>query len=44
MKSVKTFEKTEKFCFVRSVTGLNIPNTGKDDDNDDDDDTEIKLV
>jgi hypothetical protein len=42
---VKTSETTEGFCFLRSVTRLNILNTGKDDDNDDDhDDTEIKLV
>jgi hypothetical protein len=33
----KTFEKMEGFSFVTSVTGLNRPNTGKDDDDDDDD-------
>jgi hypothetical protein len=39
MKSVKTSETIEWFCFVRSVTGLNIPSTGRDND-----DTKIKLV
>jgi hypothetical protein len=28
----KTSEAMEEFCFVISVTGLNRPNTGKDDD------------
>jgi hypothetical protein len=32
----KTFEKMEGFRFVTPVTGLNRPNTGKEDDNDDD--------
>jgi hypothetical protein len=32
----KTFEKMEWFSFVTPVTGLNRPNTGKEDDNDDD--------
>jgi hypothetical protein len=30
----KTFEKTEGFSFVTSVTGLNRPNTAKEDDDD----------
>jgi hypothetical protein len=30
------FEKMEEFSFVTSVTGLNGPNTGKEDDDDDD--------
>jgi hypothetical protein len=33
----KTFEKMEGFSFVTPVTGLNRPNTGKEDDD------EIKL-
>jgi hypothetical protein len=28
----KTFEKMEGFSFVKPVTGLNGPNTGKEDD------------
>jgi hypothetical protein len=28
----QTFEKTEGFSFVTLVTGLNRPNTGKEDD------------
>jgi hypothetical protein len=28
----KTFEKMEGFSFVTPVTGINRPNTGKDDD------------
>jgi hypothetical protein len=32
----KTFEKVEGFSFVTPVTGLNRPNTGKEDDDDDD--------
>jgi hypothetical protein len=33
----KTFEKMEGFSFVTPVTGLNRPNTGKEDyDNDND--------
>jgi hypothetical protein len=32
----KTFEKMEGFSFVTQVTGLNRPNTGKEDDEDDD--------
>jgi hypothetical protein len=28
----KTFEKMEGFSFVKPVTGLNRPNTGKEDD------------
>jgi hypothetical protein len=28
----------EGFSFIRSITGLNRPNTGKEDDDDDDDD------
>jgi hypothetical protein len=28
----KTFEKMEGFSFVTPVTGLNRPNTGKEDD------------
>jgi hypothetical protein len=32
------------FSFVTPITGLNRPNTGKeDDDDDDDDDDDIKL-
>jgi hypothetical protein len=31
----KTFEKMEGFSFVTPVTGLNRPNTGKEDDDDD---------
>jgi hypothetical protein len=30
-----TFEKMEGFSFVTPVTGLNRPNTGKEDDDDD---------
>jgi hypothetical protein len=30
----KTFEKMEGFSFVTPVTGLNRPNTGKEDDDD----------
>jgi hypothetical protein len=30
----KTFEKMEEFSFVTPVTGLNRPNTGKEDDGD----------
>jgi hypothetical protein len=30
----KTLEKMEGFSFVTPVTGLNRPNTGKEDDND----------
>jgi hypothetical protein len=29
------YETTEEFCFVNHLTGLNRPNTGKNDDNDD---------
>jgi hypothetical protein len=29
----KTFEKMEGFSFVTPVTGLNRPNTGKENDN-----------
>jgi hypothetical protein len=36
----KTFEKMEGFSFVTRVTGLNRPNTGKEDDFDDDDKNE----
>jgi hypothetical protein len=32
----QTFEKMEGFSFVTPVTGLNRPNTGKQDDDDDD--------
>jgi hypothetical protein len=31
-KSRKTSEMMEGFCFVISITGLNGPNTGKEDD------------
>jgi hypothetical protein len=31
----QTFEKMEGFSFVTPVTGLNRPNTGKEDDDDD---------
>jgi hypothetical protein len=31
----KTFEKMEGFSFVTPVTGLNRPNTGKEDGDDD---------
>jgi hypothetical protein len=31
----KTFEKMEGFSFVTPVTGLNRPNTGKEDNDDD---------
>jgi hypothetical protein len=31
-----TFEKMEGLSFVTTVTGLNKPNTGKEDDDDDD--------
>jgi hypothetical protein len=31
----------EGFSFVTPVTGLNRPNTGKEDDDDDDDDDKI---
>jgi cold shock CspA family protein len=31
---IKTFDKMEGFSFVTPVTGLNRPNTGKEDDND----------
>jgi hypothetical protein len=31
----------ERFSFVTQVTGLNRPNTGKDDDDDDDDEVNI---
>jgi hypothetical protein len=34
----KTFEKMEGFSLLTPVTGLNRPNTGKEDDDDDDDD------
>jgi hypothetical protein len=34
----------EGFSFVTPVTGLNRPNTGKEDDDDDDDDTQILGV
>jgi hypothetical protein len=30
----QTFEKMEGFSFVTPVTGLNRPNTGKEDDDD----------
>jgi hypothetical protein len=30
----KTFEKMEGFSFVTPVTGVNTPNTRKEDDND----------
>jgi hypothetical protein len=32
----KTFEKMEGLNFVTPITGLNRPNTGKEDDDDDD--------
>jgi hypothetical protein len=32
----QTFKKMEGFNFVTPVTGLNRPNTGKEDDDDDD--------
>jgi hypothetical protein len=31
----KTFEKMEGFSSVRPVTGLNTPNTGKEEEDDD---------
>jgi hypothetical protein len=34
-KCRKTFEKMERFSFVTPVTGLNRPNTGKEDDDND---------
>jgi uncharacterized protein YktA (UPF0223 family) len=34
-KFKKTFEKMEGFSFVTPVTGLNRPNTGKEDEDDD---------
>jgi hypothetical protein len=37
----KTFERMEGFSFVTPVTGLNRPNTVKNDDDDDDDDDDI---
>jgi hypothetical protein len=37
----KTFEKMEGFSFVTPVTGLNRPNTGKQDDDDDGDDLKM---
>jgi hypothetical protein len=39
----KTYEKMEGFSFVTPVTGLNRPNTGKEDDDDDDDFTNTFL-
>jgi hypothetical protein len=33
----------EGFSFVTPVTGLNRPNTGKEDDDDDDDDDDMLL-
>jgi hypothetical protein len=38
----QTFEKMEGFSFVTPVTGLNRPNTGKEDDDDDDDDDQFQ--
>jgi hypothetical protein len=35
MKFRQTLEKMEGFSFVTPVTGLNGPNTGKEDDDDD---------
>jgi hypothetical protein len=32
----KTFEEMEGFSFVTPITGLNRPNTGKEDDDDND--------
>jgi hypothetical protein len=41
-KSRKTFEKMEGFSFVTHITGLNRPNTGKEDDDDDDETVHTK--
>jgi hypothetical protein len=40
----KTFEMMEGFSFVTPVTGLNRPNTGKEEDDDDDDDDDKCLT
>jgi hypothetical protein len=40
----KTFQKMEGFSFVTPLTGLNRPNTGKEDDDDDDDIMAYTLV
>jgi hypothetical protein len=34
----------EDFRFVTPITGLNRPNTGKEDDDDDDDDNEKNTI
>jgi hypothetical protein len=39
-----TFEKMEGFGSVTPVTGLNRPNTGKEDDDDDDDDDDDSIA
>jgi hypothetical protein len=44
MKCRKTFEKMEIFSFVTPITGLNRPDTGKEDDDDDDDDINSMLT